>query len=199
MDYKGKLIVFEGIDGSGKTTLCREVFKVLVSQGKSCISTFEPTNGKWGKLLRKSFSAKRLNPKEELELFIKDRKEHVKELIIPSMVEGKIVLCDRYYLSTMAYQGARGIDVYKIKKENEAFAPLPNMAFILHIDVREALRRISEKRGDKLNSFERYDYLRRVAEIFDSFNFPWIKRLDASLPKEILVKKVINIIDKLDC
>jgi len=199
MVNKGKLIVFEGIDGSGKSTLCKGVFKYLDSKGIACISTFEPTNGRWGKLLRKSFSGQRLNPKEELELFIRDREEHVKDIIIPSMLEGKTVLCDRYYLSTIAYQGARGIDINTIKEKNEEFAPLPDVAFILQIDVNKALKRISEKRGDRPNSFEEYEYLKRVSEIFDSLDMPCIKRLDASLPKEVLLKEVVNIIDNLDC
>jgi len=81
VEVKGKLVVFEGIDGTGKTSLCHEVFNYLNSRGVSCISTFEPTYGKWGKILRDSFSHKRLSPKEELELFIKDRREHVSQTI----------------------------------------------------------------------------------------------------------------------
>jgi len=199
VEVRGKLVVFEGIDGTGKTSLCNEVFNYLNSRGISCISTFEPTYGKWGKILRDSFSHKRLSPKEELELFIKDRKEHVSQIILPAILKGKIVLCDRYYLSTMAYQGARGFDVEEIKRQNEEFAPIPDVAFVLQLDVDKALHRISEKRGDKLNSFENREYLKKVATFFDSFNWPWIEKLDASKNKKFLISKVIDVIDKLDC
>ncbi len=199
MADRGKLIVFEGIDGVGKSTLCAKVYNHFLSKGIPCILTFEPTNGKWGRLLRSSFSGNRLSPKEELGLFIKDRREHVEKVINPAIEQGKIVICDRYYLSTMAYQGARGFDIEDIRKKNEQFAPLPDVAFILQLTVEEAIERISKKRGDRLNSFENYEYLKKVADVFNTFDFPWVKKLDASLSLDTLFKQVIDIINNLDC
>ena len=83
----------------------------------------EPTNGKYGRKLWEMLSGKiEATTEEILELFVMDRKEHVEQKINPALNEGKIVLMDRYYYSTMAYQAAAGIDVKRIRKDNE-FAP----------------------------------------------------------------------------
>ena len=94
----------------------------------------EPTDGKYGKKLWEMLSGKRKATTEEiLDLFVMDRKEHVKEKITPALNEGKIVLMDRYYYSTMAYQAAAGIDVNRIRKDNE-FAPKPDIVLsLIHI------------------------------------------------------------------
>ncbi|MGB9712543.1 MAG: dTMP kinase [Dissulfurimicrobium sp.] len=188
MRHKGRLIIIEGIDGTGKTTLAKALQERLARNGFDSILTFEPTDGPWGKRLRKSFSySKRLPVQEELDLFIKDRREHVAGLILPALGSGKIIVCDRYYFSTMAYQGARGLDPDKIRHENEAFAPLPDLMFILELDPAVALRRICEKRGNQPNNFEEIDYLKRVAAIFKGLSDPFIERLNAGRPQDEII------------
>lgn len=185
---RGFFIVVEGIDGTGKTTLARNIYQRLENKGFSAIFTFEPTDGPWGRMLRQSFSAPgRLTSKEELELFIKDRKEHVGKIIRPSLEQGKIVVCDRYYFSTMAYQGARGLDPEEIRKTNETFAPVPDLVLLLELDPEEAIKRIRESRGELPDNFEQLEYLKKVAGVFKDLSAPFVERIDAALPQEKLL------------
>ena len=94
---KAFFIVVEGIDGTGKSTLARALQERLKRMGVSCLCTFEPTDGQWGRKLRDSFTGgERLSLDEELELFIKDREEHVETEILPALEAGRTVICDRY-------------------------------------------------------------------------------------------------------
>jgi dTMP kinase len=184
----GYLVVVEGIDGTGKTTLARNIYLRLEDKGFTAIFTFEPTDGPWGKKLRRSFSSPgRLTPDEELEFFLKDRKEHVERIIRPCLEHEKIVVCDRYYFSTMAYQGARGLDPEAIRKTNETFAPMPDLVFILELDPETAIKRIRESRGEVPDNFEQLAYLKKVADIFKSLSDPFVARIDATLPPEELL------------
>jgi dTMP kinase len=114
----------------------------------------------------------------------------VKNLIDPALAAGKIVLCDRYYLSTAAYQGTSESVVQTIIERNQ-FAPVPDIAFILEMSVEESIRRITVHRGDLLNDFEQADSLRRVDSIFKSMNFPYIRRIDATGSIEHICQQVI--------
>lgn len=191
----GKLIAIEGIDGTGKSTLAKNLYKALKERGFDAVLSFEPTFGRYGKILRQSFtSPERLSPEEELRLFTEDRREHVRDFIEPALKRGKTVVLDRYYLSTIAYQGARGLEPEKIRIENEAFSPRPDLAIILVLDPECALRRIEEKRGEPPNSFEALDYLERVQNIFDELDYPFIKKIDASKCEEEILEEALNII-----
>lgn len=161
----GLLIVLEGIDGTGKSTQAKELAEWLCQQGRDVIASREPTDGIWGAKIRATAATGRLAPEEELDYFLKDRREHVETLIAPSLSQGKVVVLDRYYFSTMAYQGSRGVDPTDIRRQNEAFAPVPDLLFILDLDVDTALTRIGG-RGDTANEFEKRDSLAKCREIF---------------------------------
>lgn len=158
-------IVIEGIDGTGKSTQARRLADHMISQGKTVVLSHEPTDGPWGTLLRNSADTGRLSPEKELETFLKDRQQHVTEKIAPALAAGHTVILDRYYFSTMAYQGARGFDPQEIRKRNEAFAPIPDLLLILDLDVDTAIARIG-RRGDHTNEFEQRANLQRCREIF---------------------------------
>ena len=161
----GKLIVIEGIDGTGKSTQATLLANHLRSLGNDVVQSFEPTNGPWGSKLRASATTGRLGIEEELELFLKDRRQHVDELILPTMERGGIVVLDRYYFSTMAYQGARGIDPASIRKTNETFAPEPDMLLILDLPVDIALDRVGVRDGEA-NEFEQRESLQFCRDLF---------------------------------
>ena len=167
----GILIAFEGIDGTGKSTQCRMLGEYLSGKGISNISLAEPTKGEWGLKIRRLLSQGRngVSPEEELEWFLNDRKEDVELNINPALKAGKVVLMDRYYYSTAAYQGALGFDPKKIRKDNEKFAPLPDRVLIFHNSPEKSLQRIEISR-EKKSAFEKRDYLIDVQNIFKSFS-----------------------------
>ncbi len=187
----GCLIVIEGIDGAGKTTLARSIYTRLINEGIPAVLTSEPTDGPWGRQLRLSLSAaERLTPEEELRLFIRDRQEHIEKVIYPSLREGRVVVCDRYYFSTMAYQGARGLDPEAIRRENEAFAPRPDLVFLLEIDPDVALRRIKYGRPEAPDRFEQLAYLKVVKRLFEGITDSFVVHINASIPPEALLDQV---------
>lgn len=190
--HSGFLIVFEGIDGSGKSTQAKCLFQDLRDKGYPVLLSQEPTYGPWGQRIREIILHGRggVQPEEEYDLFLQDRKDHVRQVITPSLDGGKIVILDRYYFSTMAYQGALGIEPARIQKENESFAPLPDLVFILDLPPVEAIRRIENKRGERPNHFERIDYLDRVRTLFRSFSGPAIVHLDGHLSTEKLFDEI---------
>ena len=178
---RGALIVIDGIDGTGKTTQAKRLLEKLRREGFDAVCFREPSDSPWG-LEIKSKAGRRgsLSPGEELDLFQKDRRENVEKNLKPALESGKIIVLDRYYYSTIAYQGARGIDPEMIKKMNESFAVKPDLVFILDIDPSEGLRRIEKDRESLEEHFEREDYLVKVREIFRNIKGENIHHLDAS-------------------
>jgi len=168
-DYKGFFIVLEGIDGSGKTTSSRSLSSMLEARGYNVFLTREPTSDSTaGQKLRDTFSSDvRLTPEEELDLFMEDRKEHLASVIEPKLKEGYIVICDRYFYSNAAYQGARGLDWSKIVSQNLAFSIVPDTIFFFNLPVNVALQRITKRRTHKATtSFEGANYLMDVDRIY---------------------------------
>jgi len=190
-NVKGLLIVFEGTDGTGKSTQINLLATTLLKKRIDVISTFEPTNGQFGQQIRQLYVNRgNITREEELELFIKDRKEHVDSLLTPALASGKIILCDRYYLSTIAYQGAAGLSPAMILAKNE-FAPKPDMALLFTAPVETSARRITEGRGEQLNDFEKKEYLIQVANQFERINLPYIQRINADRSIEAIHKDVL--------
>jgi dTMP kinase len=189
---KGLLIVLEGIDGSGKTTQARSLLRRLRYRGYKANFFREPTRGRWGREIKRlAARADSLTPAEELELFVKDRRENVAKNLEPAIRSGRIVVLDRYYFSTMAYQGAKGIDVGRIRRMNEAFAAKPDLVVILDVDARAGLARIrGRKRRDEL--FERQDYLIRVREIFRGLEGPRIVHVDGRGDRRAVARAIWN-------
>jgi len=181
---KGILIVLEGIDGAGKSTQARRLLKRLRGLGCDAVSFREPSRGKWGRQIKKLARVPgSLSPEEELTLFVKDREENVARNLRPALAAGKIVVLDRYYFSTIAYQGAKGIDPDRIRRMNERIAVRPDLVLILDIGARPGLARIHfRKRKDLL--FERERYLRKVQAIFRSLKGRGFIHLDASRSRE---------------
>jgi dTMP kinase len=181
----GFLLVLEGIDGTGKSTQADAVARALEARGLPVVRTGEPTNGPWGRRLRESAASGRLSPEEELHAFLEDRKQHVAELIRPSLAAGKVVISDRYYFSTMAYQGARGMDPEELRRRNEAFAIEPHLLVVMDLPPETGRERIGRRDG-AANEFETLAQLTRSREIFRSLDKPYLIRLDATRPREEL-------------
>jgi dTMP kinase len=162
---KGKsfFFVFEGIDGSGKTTLSKLLLSILLDHGYEVVWYREPSDSEWGTRIRDlSRNKESIPPSEELNLFMLDREWDVKNNILPAMAENKIVILDRYYYSTACYQGARGLEGEEILRENKRRFPRPNLVYLIDCDVKTALARISENREFTAPLFEKEEFLTRV-------------------------------------
>lgn len=192
--YPGRLVVIEGIDGTGKSTLCRALAALLRSRGLDVVESREPTDGPYGRRIRELARLGRdgVSLEEELNLFVQDRKQHIDEVILPQLRAGRTVLLDRYYFSTMAYQGARGADPAEILRLHREFAPEPDLLVILELDVDEALHRVRIARGSAPDAFEGEAYLRRVAELFAAIEHPRLMRLDAREPTDTLARRITD-------
>lgn len=190
---RGLLIVFEGIDGTGKSTQCKMLAELLSERGITNVSLAEPTRGKWGMKIRQLLTEGRegISPEEELAWFINDRKEDVELNINPALEAGKVVLMDRYYFSTAAYQGALGFDPQVIKKNNEKFAPRPDRVLIFHNSPEKSLERIESSRERK-SAFEKRDYLMKVQNIFKSFTGKNIRFIASDAPLEKVHNQVLK-------
>lgn len=161
----GFLVAVEGIDGAGKTSVASLLAEWCGERGLGCTISKEPTGLKWGRELRDSARAGRLPLEREIELFLLDRKDHVERSIEPALRDGNIVILDRYYWSSAAYQGGRGANYDEIIAMNEQFAPRPDLVLVLDLDVDAGLQRI-RMRGDHPNLFEAKNGLRRARQIF---------------------------------
>lgn len=193
----GVFIVFEGIDGSGKSTQLGLLADVLRTRGLPVIETFEPTKGVFGRKIRKLYKDRSIvTPQEELELFLRDRREHVDQVIVPSLAAGINVLCDRYFLSSAAYQGAAGLDPDRIIARHD-FAPDPDLALIIEIDPEQSIQRIVEKRGDALNEFEQLASLKKVDGIFKQLDLPYVKRIDGTGSEADVHRLILEQVDNL--
>ena len=194
---RGLLIVFEGLDGAGKTTQLGLLYEYLCQQGQDVVRLREPTEGPWGQKLRQLLLHGRgdVTPDTELEWFLNDRREHVDRCIQPALNRKQIVLLDRYYFSTMAYQGARGYDPQDVQARNEAFAPPPDLLLLLDLPPEVGWRRLKQ-RGTP-SHFERPDYLEQVAGIFAAMDFPYLRRIPAARELEAVQSQVRREIQQL--
>ncbi|HEX08732.1 MAG TPA: dTMP kinase, partial [Thermoplasmatales archaeon] len=174
-----KFVTFEGIDGSGKSTISKEVYDRLKGMGYRVILTFEPTDTELGKIVKKCIE-ENYDPIVTTFAFIADRIQHVKK-IRKWIEENKMVLCDRYVDSTYAYQAVQLENIIEnpirwLKELHDRFILKPDLTFLCLLDVDKALERIKGRR--KLISFERKDFLKKVQK-----NYIYL----ASLEKERFV------------
>ncbi len=208
---RGILVVFEGIDGAGKTTQAL-LLKALLEHERFEVHLFkEPTNSKWGLMIKK-ISKQLLRDTSnssinwEAELFLRDRKYNVKHNIIPRLRDRAIVILDRYYYSSIAYQGGLGhIAPELIKEKNEQFAPRPDAVFILDIPPYIAIERIREAlKGSrsKISSFESERNLTIVRDVYLSLSDSNIRIIDGTQTRgailDIIYSHLVNIIKELE-
>ncbi len=155
----GKLIVFEGADGSGLSTQSKLLYKYLRKRGHAVVHTKEPTNGFIGKVIRSVLRRKMRFSLETLQLlFCADRAEHIESLIKPALRRNKIVVCDRYVMSTIAY-GALELDRRWLINLNSKFIR-PDLTIILDVPEKICLRRIRKRGAAEL--FEERERLKKI-------------------------------------
>jgi dTMP kinase len=193
---KGILIVFEGIDGSGKSTQVLNLINRLEEKNFDVISFREPSQSRWGREIKlKAALPDSLTPEEELTLFQKDRAENVEKNLKPALAKRKIVILDRYYFSTFAYQGAKGIDKERIRRLNERFVVEPDLVFVLDVEAGKGLQRILDRKNRDL-LFERRDYLEEVRKNFLALSGDNIVHIDGEESKEKISDHIAGIVFK---
>ena len=159
---RGRLITFEGIDGCGKTTQLHLLESHLTERGADFISTREPGGTELGRKIRSALldGAKgSVEPLAELLLYSADRAQHVREVVLPALEAGRIVLSDRFYDATTVYQGyARGFDLGLVRELNRLAAGevVPDLTLLFDLEVEAALRR-THTRGDDARTRDRLD------------------------------------------
>jgi dTMP kinase len=190
------LINLEGIDGCGKSTQSQFLMDEFEKNNEKTILLKEPTNGKYGRKLWEMLSGKiEATTEEILKLFVMDRKEHVEQKINPALNEGKIVLMDRYYYSTMAYQAAAGIDVKRIRKDNE-FAPKPDIVLVFDLLADLAMKRV---RGHSVaDVFEKEEHLEKVRKAYLNLEDDSLVRIiDATRTPEEIFDEVWKLVSEV--
>ncbi|MCD6372733.1 MAG: dTMP kinase [Thermococcus sp.] len=200
----GKFIVFEGIDGAGKSTQAKLLGKWLEERGYEVVLTKEPTDTAFGKLIRKLvltggregiIDGARISHEAEALLFAADRAEHVHKLIKPALEGGKVVISDRYFYSSLAYQWARGLDLDWLIDLNR-FAIKPDLVILLDLPVKESMKRIGSRsiktEFDKIVELQkkvRENYL-KLAE-----RFPEMKIVNALASVEDIHNDIVALVE----
>ena len=186
---KGVFIVLEGVDGCGKTFHTRTLKEGLRQRGFNAVYTAEPSGSIVGKFIKTTLATEKISPEVEALLFAADRCEHLKTEILPSLESGKVVVCDRYLYSSLAYQGAQGVDVNWIKTINK-FAVKPDIAFCLDIPPDVALGRIKRKK----TVLERLDLQEKVrARYLELVRNGELILVDSNRPSEQVKTDIIDL------
>ncbi len=196
---RGKFIVFEGLDASGKETQSRKLVEYLNSKKINAIYTDEPTASNPIGLFIKDWLSKKFDIKSPHSiplLFAADRYEHLETVIKPALEKGTWVICDRYFYSTIAYETAilnGGEEIMKWIEELHRFVPKPDIVIYLDISPEESVKR--KPNGDRL---EKLEMQKKVKEIYykikDKFNFVVI---DGQKDVESVFEDVKRVIDSL--
>lgn len=199
---RGFFITFEGGEGAGKTSLINELKSYLTDKGFSLIQTREPGSTSLGEKIRQLLlKDEKMNAYAELALFLASRAEHVEKVILPALNEGKIVLCDRYNDSSIAYQGfARGLGMDAVKKACDFFSLglTPDLTFYLDIDPLIGFKRKSSDVYDRIEE-ESLFFHRNIRKAYYQISKEEPNRfflLDASKSKDDVFNDALLILEK---
>jgi len=202
----GTFIVLEGIDGAGKSTQAKLLKVWFEERGYEVVLTKEPTDTAFGRLIRRLvltggkegiIDGAKISHEAEALLFAADRAEHVDKLIKPSLEAGKIVISDRYFYSSLAYQWARGLDLEWLIDLNR-FAVRPDLVVLLDLPVKESMKRL-RSRSIK-SEFDRiYELQRRVRENYLKLaeRFPEIKIVNALEDVDSVHRQIVALVEAI--
>ncbi len=158
-------IAFEGLDGSGGTTQLGLLATALVAAGRRVVRSREPSDGPVGTLIRQQLAGGQIGDAVFGHLFAADRRDHLDRVVIPALDRGDVVLTDRYFLSSLAYQSLTlGLD--RVWALNAEF-PAPDAVVMLDLPVDACLQRVASRGGTR-DRFETLDQLRRVADAYEA-------------------------------
>lgn len=198
---EGCFITFEGIEGCGKSTQAKMLYEHLLENGYNVIATREPGATPIGRVIRDTLLSTKfpeMDALTELFLFAACRAQHVKEIINPALASSKIVICDRYVDSTLAYQSyGRGLDPVEVEAiaERASGGLLPRITFLLDITVDEAFQRIEQGTLDRIEQMNR-DFHERVYQGYRDLavrNPDRIRVIDASRAPLAISREITEI------
>ncbi len=201
------LITFEGIEGSGKTGLMIDVGRELARCGIEYLNTREPGGTAIGDSIRKTLlnpAFTMMAPDVELMLYLASRRQHIEEVIKPTLAEGKTVLCDRFEDSSLAYQGhARGIGIDKVRRMSRAVGIelIPALTILLDLPAEIGLERARGRplEGDTRFENERLEFHKLVREgylLLARQEPERIKVVDSSRELEAVTRDVLELVLK---
>jgi len=182
MRRKGTFICIEGLDASGKTTQARRLVRELRRRGFQTVYTTEPSSGEIGKFIRTYIleRKKRVPIAVEALLFAVDRVDHLEQMVKPALEKGKIVVSDRYVYSSLAYQGAAGLDLNWIEEINRSVIT-PDLAIYLDVPPEVVVKRMKRKRS----VMERMQIQQKVQRVYMKFvKDRRLIRIDGNRPKD---------------
>lgn len=192
---RGALIVFEGLDGSGKSTQIRRLARRLEAAGHRVVETREPYDCAAGRRIRAmARSGEPVAPEQELAWFVEQRAEHVRDVIAPALEQGVLVLCDRYFLSTVAYQGARGLDPARLLEESERDFPVPDLVVLLEIAPERGLGRVEQRGEPSEPVFEERAFQEKVGAVFGSLDRGYLARIDGDARPDEVEESVARVV-----
>lgn len=199
---RGLFITFEGIEGSGKSTQMVLLSQKLADRGLPVLLTREPGGPPISEVIRSLLldpERAEMLPQTELLLYSASRAQHTAEWILPALKEGKTVLCDRYYDSTFAYQGAarsQDMDFIHILTEFSTFSTTPDLTFLIDLPVAEGLARIKQRQLDRLEQEDISFHERVRAQFLDlaKIHADRFVVLDGALSREDIHQQVLTIV-----
>ena len=191
MASRGIFICVEGLDGCGKTTQAKLLVKRL-KKTQEAIYTAEPSKGEIGKLVKKCYlhAKKRGLAAVEALLFAADRLEHLKNEVLPALDKGKTVVSDRYVFSSLAYQGAVGLDLDWIEEINKQ-AVRPDLAIFIDVEPETVIHRLKLKRS----VMENLQTQLRVRDVYLKYvELGKLVRIDGNKPRREVSRDLFNLI-----
>ena len=192
MRKKGAFICIEGLDASGKTTQARRLVRELRRKGFKAVYTTEPSPGEIGRFIRTYIlqRKRRVPIAVEALLFAVDRVDHLEQKVKPALQEGKIVVSDRYVYSSLAYQGAAGLDLNWIEEINRSVVT-PDLAIYIDVPPEVAVKRIKGKRS----VMERLEVQRKVRAVYLEFvENGRLIRVDGDRPKDEVLRDILAVV-----
>ncbi len=191
-------IAIDGPDGTGKTTLAKMLTEALSDRGRDAVYTFEPTHSPLGKQIREIIKTS-ADPTLVLDLFLKDRTDHIENFITPALAEGKTIVCDRYKLSTICYQETATNPMEKLIEKSKDFID-PDIYFVIYFkekDIDIVCERILNRSSQK----DIYDAKAWVEKTNKNFlqmkkHFKNLTYIDTNQTLESTLSQMLGVIDE---
>lgn len=192
---RGYFIVIEGLDGAGKTTISKWLVRVFEKNKRRAIYTYEPNDTKFVDAL-KSYKEFR-SPELDALAYAADRLVHLRRTVVPALLNGIDVIMDRYYYSSIAYQGASGVPIEWVVEVNR-YAIKPDLSIYIDVEPEIGLLRVRKgKSGSRFPEYEKLDLLKKVREIYmEMVNRGWLEYVNGNYSIEQVKGEVLSIINQ---